>query len=144
MHKIRKSQNQQKWENENSEKCVNHEKGSKKGGYVTLGGKCHFMRFPSHLVGAFLSNRMDPRLLRFRPKNRVLDFLTIFDTFLMIFEFYILSLFGFSDFLILTLFDDFWFLSFSHFLSFDEFWSIFVNFCCCDEFLIIFVSKLCA
>jgi len=79
------------------------------GGYVTLRGKCHFMRFPSHLVGAFLTNRMDPRVLRFRPKNGVLPFLMIFDTFLMIFDFLILSLFIFSDFLILSLFDFFHF-----------------------------------
>jgi len=68
------------------------------------------MRFPSHLVGAFLPNRMDPRLLHFRPKNGFSPFLMIFDTFFDDFYFYTFvtfSLFTFSCFITFSDFDDF-------------------------------------
>jgi len=125
-----------KWK---SEKTAHHEKWSKKGGYVTLGGKCHFMRFPSHLVGAFLPNRMDPRLLHFRPKNGVLTFLMNFDTFFMIFIFWFCH---FLTFLILWFCHFLLFFDFCHFLTF-LILMIFVDFCWFFMFEMNFDQFLC-
>jgi len=67
---------------------------------------------------------------------------SIFDTFLIIFHVFILSLFHDFDFLVFVTFDDFWFLSFLHFFCFTDFWSILLIFCCWHHFLLIIVSVL--
>jgi len=97
------------------------------------------MCFPSHLVGAFLPNRMDPRLLRFRPKNGFSRFLTIFDTFFVFFQFCIFSILVIFDFLVFVTFSVF--LIFSILMIF-WFWWFLSDFCCWHQFWSFFVSNL--
>jgi len=135
--KTQKHQNHQNAQNRKSikvikvksEKCVKQWNVSKKGGYVTLRGKCHFTCFPSHLVGAFLPNRMDPRVLRFRPKNGFSPFLMIFDTFWW---------FSFSHFWCFCVFVFCHFFTFFDFLDFVDFCvlSFLINFC---HFLVLWL-----
>jgi len=69
---------------------------------------------------------------------------SIFDTFLSLFQFCIftiLSLLCFSDFVTFWVF---MILSIFSFSAFHEFWWFLVNFCCWHRFWVIFVSKLSA
>jgi len=67
---------------------------------------------------------------------------SIFDTFLTLFHFSIFIILLIFDFLLFVTFDDFWILSILVFSCFDDFCQFLINFCCWHHFWSIFVSNL--